>query len=111
MMTVPCSSGRCAMRADRRTFCRPLLGMALALILSGVSLMAVAAEAPLTDAGSSNSVLPLPPEAEAAHQDLLGPQGGSRTASGKSLDEAIFTEISPLTIPEIGLALPADQEH
>jgi hypothetical protein len=85
--------------------------LALALTLSCASLAGMAAEAPLADAGGSQSVLPLPPEAEAAHQDLLGKGRGNRSASGKSLDEAIFTEISPLTIPEIGLALPADQEH
>ncbi|MEM8767053.1 MAG: hypothetical protein AAGE43_06400 [Pseudomonadota bacterium] len=49
---------------------------------------------------------PLPPEAEAAHQDLLRDKNAE-----KSLDEAIFTEISPLTIPEIGIRLPEDQEH
>lgn len=109
-MTVPCSSGRCVMRADCPAVSRALQGLALGLTLSLVSLTGMAAEAPLADAGGSQSVLPLPPEAEAAHQDLLGKGSGARTTSGKSLDEAVFTEISPLTNPEIGLALPADQE-
>jgi hypothetical protein len=62
------------------------------------------AEAPL--AGSEMSPLPVPVEAEAANQDLI-----AVSTAPKLLDEAIFTEISPLTIPEIGITLPADQEH
>ena len=49
---------------------------------------------------------PLPAEAEAPYQDLKSDRGRSLT-----LDEAIFTDISPLTAPEIGIALPEDQSH
>lgn len=104
-MTEPCSSGRCVMHAERRSGLR-LTGafFALALSFSGVlsGQAAMAAEAPPP---------PLPPEAEAAHQDLQGKSGARHSSAENSLDEAIFTEISPLTIPETGIALPADQEH
>jgi hypothetical protein len=75
--------------------------MLLILALSMGTADAFAAEAPA----------PPPPEAEAAHQDLQGNSGASHANADRSEDEAIFTEISPLTIPEIGIALPADQEH
>ena len=78
-------------------------------ILSSLSLLAVAAsaaEAPLVMPGADAGLPPLPPVAEAAHQDLVA--GEERQEIW--LDEAVFTEISPLTIPEVGLALPADQE-
>jgi hypothetical protein len=48
---------------------------------------------------------PLPPQAEAADQDLK-----RRERERTPLDEAVFTEISPLTIPEVGIRLPPDQE-
>ncbi len=99
-MTAPCSSGRCAMHADRTVRMR-LPGGLLVFVLLFPTFGAVAAEAPL----------PPPPEAEAAHQDLKGNSGDRPSEGERSEDEAIFTEISPLTIPEIGVALPADQEH
>ncbi len=108
-MMAPCSSGHCVMPADQRprsAFAQRLL---LVLLLSCLSALGVAAEAPFPEMGSN--LPPLPPEAEAAHQDLRNDPGSSHTATGKALDEAIFTEISPLTIPEVGVALPADQEH
>jgi hypothetical protein len=49
---------------------------------------------------------PVPPAAEAAHQDLR-----DADARREALDEAIFTDISPLTVPEVGIALPADQRE
>ena len=99
-----CFSGRCAMRTDLTWMPRRRNRTRLATVLLALCLptaTAWAAEAIPTDMG----VGPLPPEAEAAHQDLIG----SKT-SDNWLDEAIFTEISPLTIPEIGIALPPDQE-
>jgi hypothetical protein len=78
-----------------------LLWLALSFFGAFAGPVAVAAEAPP----------PLPPEAEAAHQDLQGESGAARSKAEERLDEAIFTEISPLTIPETGIALPADQEH
>ena len=83
--------------------------MLLALGLGAASVV-LAAEAPLPAIGPEVAVPPLPPEAEAAHQDLRVEEGARRVTTGM-LDEAIFTEISPLTIPEIGVALPADQDH
>lgn len=105
MMVASCS-GHCAMHADRTSSARPsgrrlLSVLATAFALSVAGSPAVAAEAPP----------PVPPAAEAAHQDLRGNSGSERAESEKHLDEAIFTEISALTVPEIGVALPADQEH
>ena len=90
------SSGRCAMRNR----------LALALVAAvGWSMSCGAAEAPVGEsAGGAPVQAPLPPEAEAAHQDLVSDRRG-----GRWLDEAVFTEISPVTVPEIGIALPPDQ--
>ena len=79
------------------------------LILSSLLLLAIAAsaaEAPMPITGSEAGMAPLPPEAEAAHQDLVADEERQEIW----LDEAVFTEISPLTIPEVGIALPPDQE-
>ena len=111
---VPCSSGRFAMRVDRLGITLISRCAPLALLLLCTSLDGLAAEAPLPQVGigSQPSLLPpLPPEAEAAHQDLRDSDSRRRAVAGTSLDEAIFTEISPLTIPENGLRLPEDQEH
>ena len=105
MMKAPCSSGRCVMRADHL---KRLIGATLLLCMGLAGLQIRAAEAPIPTPTAADAVLPLPPEAEAAHQDL---SASERSASGRSMDEAIFTEISPLTIPEIGIALPEDQDH
>ena len=112
MTMVSCSSGRCAMRADRLGIGRLLAGIAVALSLILMSPNGLAAEAPLAQTGSGSQPLPpLPPEAEAAHQDLRDGDSRRWVVAGISLDEAIFTEISPLTIPENGLRLPDDQKH
>ncbi len=56
--------------------------------------------------GIEGAPLPLPTEAETPYQDQKGfPRHDVR------LDEAIFTEISPLTTPEVAIALPEDQDH
>ena len=109
-MTATASSFPCAMRTESaeardlpgragRAARYPVLLLGLLSFVTLAALPAVAAEAPVTPP-------PVPTDAEAAHQDLL--RDDSRE---KSLDEAIFTEISPLTIPEIGIRLPEDQEH
>ena len=103
-MKESCSSGHCVMPADGGRGWRlsgALFWLALSFSGALAGPVALAAEAPP----------PLPPQAEAAHQDLQGKSGGARSKVEESLDEAIFTEISPLTIPETGIALPADQEH
>ncbi len=100
-MTAACSSGHCAMPAERTPGKSRWLSLTAGLLLLLAGMSATGAEAP----GADSSPPPLPPEAEAAHQDLTG-----RDRAPQALDEAIFTEISPLTIPEIGITLPADQE-
>ncbi len=101
-MKARCSSGPYAMSADHNPGIRPFRVLPVAaLALWFVASAAAAADAPL----------PVPPEAEAAYQDLREKSGAGPADPEKQLDEAIFTEISALTIPEIGIALPADQEH
>ena len=34
-----------------------------------------------------------------------------RTRQIRTLDPAIFTDISPLTVPDVGIRLPADQQE
>lgn len=107
-MTARNFSGRCAMHVDGLDLGAPLgvsrgrplvLVLRLLLCLAGGSVQA--AEAPMADPLAPGAP---PPSAEAAQQDL------NRARSAETwLDEAIFTEISPLRIPEIGIALPADQ--
>ncbi|MGE0622955.1 MAG: hypothetical protein AB7I04_06845 [Pseudomonadales bacterium] len=91
-MKAICCSGRCATSAEGHSRARRWR-WALAGLLA--PLLAVAAEAPL----------PLPPEAEAAYQDL-----NADTREPVALDEAVFTEISPVTVPELGVRMPEDQE-
>jgi hypothetical protein len=90
------------MRSKRRTIGGGLLGLLLL-----VASTAFGAEAPVS-AGSTPLIAPepLPPEAEAAHLDAVDDQRREVW-----LDEAIFTEITPVTEPELGIRLPADQDH
>jgi hypothetical protein len=75
-------------------------------VLSSVLCMtALGAEAALPPM-VSESPSPVPTEAEAPYQDSKG-----YSRSNRWLDEAIFTEISPVTAPEVGVALPDDQDH
>ena len=105
-MKARCSSGPCAMRTEStlRSACRGRVTVLAALLF--LTSLAVAAEAPVEVVGSEDPLPPLPPSAEAAQQDMIGP-----ASTEASLDEAIFTEISALTVPEVGIALPQDQEH
>lgn len=100
-MAAACSSGHCVMRAERALRNAGLRSLTAGLLLLLTGSAAFAGEAPMPDAAPG----PVPAEAEAAHQDMKGHDGAP-----PALDEAIFTEISPLTIPEIGIALPPDQE-
>ena len=118
-------TGRCAMRISsalktlkqfmpeimqeisRRSTRQRLAGVFLAVLaLSGSTAVHSAEALPLGFDGVNSAPLPVPVEAEAAHQDLVSPEKQEIW-----LDEAVFTDISPLTVPEIGIALPADQEH
>ena len=100
-MMAPCSSGRYVMPAERVHARSGWPGFVTGLLLVLFACAAVGAEAPMPQ----TAPVPVPVEAEAAHQDLKGDH-----RAPTALDEAIFTEISPLTIPEIGIALPPDQE-
>lgn len=103
-MKARSSSGRCAMRVERPP---PRgngpgqwlqLGYLALLCLAAGSLQAAEA-VPTTEVPAGP-----PAKVEAAQQDL------NRTLPVETwLDEAVFTEISPLSIPEIGIALPLDQ--
>jgi hypothetical protein len=82
------------------------------LVVMGYSMSATGAEVPAGDGapagemtGADGVQTSLPPEAEAAHQDLIPDRRRQHR-----LDEAVFTEIWPVTVPEIGIALPPDQE-
>jgi hypothetical protein len=99
-MTAPCSSGHCVMPAERLPGKPFWLNLAAGFLLVLPVATTLGADAPTPDIAP----VPVPVEAEAAHQDLK-----AHDDEPKSLDEAIFTEISPLTIPEIGIALPPDQ--
>ena len=87
-------SGRCNMRAS--------LTLALLILCASVS-----------DARSQEAQLPgdeslvfLPSAAEAAYQMAI-----ENEAEDLLLDEAIFTEISPVTAVEVSLKLPPDQQE
>jgi hypothetical protein len=65
---------------------------------------AFAAEAPMVpELGES---LLIPPEAEAPYQVV---RDGSQRV--RWLDPAIFTEITPVTVPDVAVKLPADQQE
>ncbi len=95
MMMARESSGRSAM-AGRR-----LLAL-LGLLAAAGGHAAEAPEAP-------EAPVPPPlvsPEAEAPHQVVVESEQRVRW-----LDPAVFTDISPLTQPDIGIRLPPDQQE
>lgn len=95
-MKATCFSGHCVTSADRPGGrCAHRAWALIGLLL--LPLSAWPAEGPAPE--------PLPPEAEAAYQDLH-----AETREPVALDEAVFTEISPVTVPELGVRLPEDQE-
>lgn len=104
-MMAPCSSGRCVLRTDLVRKARTLPVSVRTGVLLLVLCLPAAAACAAQAGGSEPPPAPPPPEAEAAAQDLT-----RRKSADRWLDEAIFTEISPLTIPEIGIVLPPDQE-
>ena len=85
------STGRCAICARR------LLCLALVTLLQQPL---QAAEAPVADSQL------IPPAAEAPYQVNRETEQQVRW-----LDPAIFTQISPLNVPEVAVKLPADQEE
>ena len=108
-MVVRNCSGRFVMRIDWHQ--PPVLAWLVALLAACP--FSWAAEAPPSDQMNDlqmsavlieSSPLPVPPEAESAYQDLV-----TDNVQEIWLEEAVFTEISPLTIPEVGIVLPPDQ--
>ena len=73
------------------------------LLLSAVVGAVQAAEAPQP---TPVEVKLIPPAAEAPYQVIRETQQQVRW-----LDPTIFTEISPLSVPDVALKLPADQEE
>ncbi len=93
------SSGRCAMAAERRPV--PIrVRLVLGGLLAGLSWPALAAQAPPA------APAPVPVRAEVPQQDLDPPEERKLP-----MDEAVFTDISPLTVPEVGVRLPEDQQY
>ena len=74
-------------------------GVLPALLLAGLS---QAAEAPM----STPVEIQVPVSAEAAYQT-----GRPQTVGPPGLDEAVFTDITPLTVPELAIRLPEDQQE
>ena len=81
-----------------------LSAIAARVIVTWSAMAAFAAEAPMVpELGES---LLIPPEAEAPYQVV---QEGSQRV--RWLDPAIFTEITPVTVPDVAVKLPADQQE
>lgn len=94
-MMVRSSSGRSATVASRA---------ALALLLA--SGLVHAAEAPDAPSSSDLPAALVSPEIEAPYQVAR-----ERPRQIRTLDPAIFTDISPLTVPDVGIRLPPDQQE
>lgn len=103
MTMVPASTGRSAMICERR---QAVLGMLVGWALLAPSGLAAAAERPPEP----------PPAAQAAHQ-VVYPDGlrarllRDEASSVRTLDPAIFTELSPVTAAEPAVRLPDDQRE
>ena len=85
----------------------------LAIGLLGMAGWANAAEAPLPEAQSPESFSPeqmdlLVESLSAAEAAFLTPLLEERNSS---LDPAVFTEIAPMTVPNVAIRLPKDQEE
>ena len=104
-MTTECDfSGRCAMHTSFSSALRTSIWV-LAACLGIVGPFAHATEAPPSvPMESPAEPAPVPIEAEAPYQ-VATPAGNER-----QFDEALFTEISPVSVPEVGIRLPSDQE-
>ena len=86
----PSCFGRCAMNTNR------WLGVAL-----GVACLAAGVAA-----ANPSATVPVDPVAEAAYQ-LETPQ----IEQDWRLDPTVFTDISPVSVPEVAIKLPDDQEE
>jgi hypothetical protein len=73
-------------------------------LLLGFACVAEAAQAPVIDLPAAVSLLP--PQAEAPYQ--VSREGEQKV---RWLDPALFTEISPLTVPDVAVKLPEDQQE
>ena len=105
-MTGRSFSGRCVMNRNwRQSHPTGARLLAVALILASAGASAQEAVPPPVTAGADAAMRPST-AAEASYQDLEAGEQPSAT-----LDEAIFTEISPLSVPETAIKLPPDQEH
>jgi len=93
MMTVRRYSGLSAIAAE----------FGAGLLLTLLALSSHAAEAP--QGGSATSVEIISPEAEAPYQ--VSREGEQQ----RWLDPAVFTEISPLSVPDVAVKLPSDQQE
>jgi hypothetical protein len=63
-------------------------------------------EAPDASASAGIPAALVSPEVEAPYEVAR-----ERTRQIRTLDPAIFTDISPLTVPDVGIRLPADQQE
>lgn len=78
-------------------------GVALALLLASGALRA--ADAPEVTPSSDLPASLASPEIEAPYEVAR-----QRPRQIRTLDPAIFTDISPLTAPDVGIRLPPDQQ-
>jgi len=80
------------------------LSVTAASLLLGFACAAGAAEAPVSDLPAEGVLIP--PQAEAPYQ--VSREGEQKI---RWLDPALFTEISPLTVPDVAVKLPEDQQE
>jgi len=80
------------------------LSVTAASLLLGFACAAGAAEAPVIDLPAE--LVLIPPQAEAPYQ--VSREGEQKI---RWLDPALFTEISPLTVPDVAVKLPEDQQE
>ena len=91
-------SGRFSMHLEA------LVWLAVLGLGSGVA-QAWGAEAPAGDTGTETVPVTAVDQADAAYQVV------DESWSRRWLDEAIFTEISPVIVPDVGILLPEDQRE
>lgn len=80
------------------------LSVTAASVLLVIAGSAAAAEAPVMP--QSGAVELIPPQAEAPYQ--VAEEGEQKV---RWLDPALFTEITPLTVPDVAVKLPEDQQE
>lgn len=101
-MTATSSTGLSAITIDQRFLKLTTRLLLLTCVASPVS----AAEAPIPDITGDLSIELVSPAAEAPYQ-----VGRETQAQLRWLDPTVFTQISPLNVPDVALKLPADQEE